>query len=316
MKLVYFNDYRLGVVDGDNVVDVSDAVSGITPGDSRGLIERFAELRPQIEQAASSGQGVPLSSVTLQAPVPRPTSIVCMAVNYKDSSSGDNKPPVNAFLKSPTTILGPEGTMVLPDVPATIFEGEAEFALIISKRAENVSAANAMDYVFGYTNFIDGSARGLGPTPQEGASGGNTFYKMKSRATFAPVGPFLVTADEVGDPHNLDIRLWNNGELMQEYHSGGMWTDIPAVIEFVSSIHPLEAGDIVALGTHHDGLHAFQDGDVIELETTGLGRLRITVSDELKRTWKRETRMARLQRGEHGTAAQDSGKYAEAGATA
>jgi 2-keto-4-pentenoate hydratase/2-oxohepta-3-ene-1,7-dioic acid hydratase in catechol pathway len=316
MKLVYFNDYRLGVVNGDNVVDVTDAVPGITPGDSRGLIERFGELRGAIEQAASSGQGVPLSSVKLQAPVPRPTSIVCMAVNYRDFASGDKKPPVNAFLKSPTAILGPEGVMELPDAPASIFEGEAEFALVIGKRAVNVSAAEAMDYVFGYTNFVDGSARGLGPNPEDGASGGNTFYQMKSRNTFAPIGPYLVTADEVLDPHNLEVRLWNSGELMQEYSSGGMWTDIPHVIEFVSAIHPLEAGDIVALGTHHNGLHAFQDGDVIEIETTGLGRLRFTVKDELKRSWKRQSRIARIEAGEKGTAPQESGKYAQAGATA
>src|SRR5213079_3790391 len=101
-----------------------------------------------------------------------------------------------------------EDTMVLPDVPATIFEGEAEVALVIGKRASNVRAADAMSYVFGYTNFIDGSALGLLPA-------GNTFYQMKSRDTFCPLGPYLITADEISDPHHLQIRLSVNGTVKQ-----------------------------------------------------------------------------------------------------
>jgi 2-keto-4-pentenoate hydratase/2-oxohepta-3-ene-1,7-dioic acid hydratase in catechol pathway len=315
VKLLQFDDYRVGVLNGDTVVDVTDRVSEIPHGEPqelmRRLVERFDEYRARLEEAAS-GPGVPLSSVTLRPPMPRPAQIVCMAVNFRDHSSGDTRPPTNAFMKAVSAIIGPEDTMVLPDAPASIFEGEAEFALVVSKRAVNVPASEAMDYVFGYMNFIDGSARGLGPTPQEGASGGNTFYMMKSRHTFAPIGPYLVTADEVPDPHHLRIRLWNNGELKQDYTTDGMWTDIPHVIEYVSAIHPLEPGDIIALGTNHGGLHAFQDGDVIELETDGLGRLRFTVSDPLKRTWSRETRLDRIERGESGTAPQESGQYAPA----
>jgi 2-keto-4-pentenoate hydratase/2-oxohepta-3-ene-1,7-dioic acid hydratase in catechol pathway len=93
--------------------------------------------------------------------------------------------------------------MVLPDVPATIFEGEAELAIVIGKTATNVAEADAADYIFGYTNFIDGSARGLG--------GSSVFHAMKSRDTFAPIGPYIVTADEVPNPQNLQIKLWNNG---------------------------------------------------------------------------------------------------------
>src|SRR4030095_4215659 len=100
-----------------------------------------------------------------------------------------------------------------PDVPATIFEGEAELALVIGKRAANVPAAKAMEYIFGYTNFIDGSARGLAPPA------GNTFYQMKSRDTFAPMGPYIVTADEVKAPDNLQVRLWVNGTLMPKYNT-------------------------------------------------------------------------------------------------
>src|SRR5262245_20774067 len=101
--------------------------------------------------------------------------------------------PMNAFMKSPSAIIGDGDTMILPDMAATIFEGEAELAVVIGKRASHVKAADAMSYVFGYTNFIDGSARGVVPPT-------NVFYQMKSRDTFAPIGPYIVTADEIKDP--------------------------------------------------------------------------------------------------------------------
>jgi 2-keto-4-pentenoate hydratase/2-oxohepta-3-ene-1,7-dioic acid hydratase in catechol pathway len=192
---------------------------------------------------------------------------------------------------------------VLPDVPATIFEGEAELAVVIGRRASNVSAAEAMNYVFGYLNFIDGSARGLPPD-------GNSFYQMKSRDTFAPMGPVLVTADEVPDPQNLQVRLWVNGELKQDFNTSDMAHKIRRCVEWVSSIHALEPGDVIATGTNHRGLSAFQNGDRIELETEGLGRLRVQVRDELKRSWSRETRLDRQQRGLQGATSQLAGKYA------
>ena len=193
--------------------------------------------------------------------------------------------------------------MVLPDVPATIFEGEAEVAVIIGRRASNVRAADAMGYVFGYTNFIDGSARGLPPA-------GNTFYQMKSRDTFAPMGPYLVTADEVADPHRLQVRLWVNGALKQNFNTSDMAHKIPRCIEWVTSIHTLEPGDVLATGTNHRGLSAFQDGDQVELETDGLGRLVFRVRDELRRAWDRETRLDRQGKKLEGTTPQLSGKYA------
>ena len=307
MRLLFFDDFQLGVLRGDTVVDVSDRVAEIPrvgPQDlMNGLIERFDDVRDRLEAAVVKGAGVPLSGVRVRPPLPRPGNIVCMAVNYLENGTRKEPAPLNAFHKSPNAVIGDGDTMILPDVPATIFEGEAELALVIGRRASHVRADEALSYVFGYLNFIDGSARGLPPA-------GNTFYQMKSRETFAPLGPLIVTADEVPDPHTLQVRLWVNGTLMQDYNTSDMAHQIPRVLEWITSIHTLEPGDVVSTGTNHRGLSAFQDGDRIELETEGLGRLHIRVRDDLKRTWSRETRLERQERGLEGPTHQLTGKYA------
>ena len=146
MKLAYFDDFKLGVVVGDGIVDVMSAVRDIPhlgPADLiNGVIARFAEFRPKIEAAAKSGKAVPLTSVKLRAPLPKPATIDCMAVNYMEDGTRDAPAPINAFHKSPSAIIGPGDTMVLPDVPASVFEGEAEVAVVIGKRASNVKAAD------------------------------------------------------------------------------------------------------------------------------------------------------------------------------
>jgi 2-keto-4-pentenoate hydratase/2-oxohepta-3-ene-1,7-dioic acid hydratase in catechol pathway len=309
VKLLYADDFRLSVLTGDTVVDVMDAVRDIPhlgPHDLvSGLIARFGEYRARLEDAARRGRGVPLGQVRIRPPLPKPVNIVCMAVNYMEDGTRSEPAPINAFLKSPSSVIGHGDTMVLPDVPATIFEGEAEVAVVIGRATSRVRAADAMGHVWGYVNFIDGSARGLPPA-------GNTFYQMKSRDTFAPMGPCLVTADEIADPHRLAVRLWVNGTLKQSFNTSDMAHRIPRCIEWVSSIHALEPGDVLATGTNHRGLSAFQDGDVIELETEGLGRLRFLVKDELKRTWSRETRLDRQQKSLEGTTPQLTGKHAPA----
>lgn len=308
MKLMYFNDFRLGVLKGDQVVDIMSVVKGLPhtgPGDLiNNLIAHFADFRPRIERAVAAGKGLPLAQVKIRPPLPKPVNIECMAVNYMEDGTRKEPAPINAFHKSPGCIIGHGETMVLPDIPATIFEGEAELAVVIGKRASNVSAARAMDHVFGYVNFIDGSARGVIPES-------NSFYQMKSRATFAPIGPFLVTADEIKDPMKLQVKLWVNGNLKQNFNTDDMAHNISRSIEWMTAIHDLEPGDILATGTNHRGLSSFQDGDKVDLEVEGLGKLTIAVRDDLKRTWSRETRLEREQKGLKGTTPQLTGKYAK-----
>lgn len=309
MKLAFFDDFKLGVVTGDKVVDVSDVVKDIPrlgPQDViRGVIENFDQLKGKLADAAAKGQGKPVSQVKFRAPLPKPENIICMAVNYMEDGTLPEPAPINAFMKSPSSIIGDGDTMVLPDMAATVFEGEAELAIVIGKKASHVKQADAMSYVFGYTNFIDGSARGVVPPT-------NVFYQMKSRDTFAPIGPYIVTADEIKDPHKMPIVLTNNGTVMQKFNTDDMAHKIPRCIEWVTAIHTLMPGDIVATGTNHRGLNPFMDGDKIELTCEGCGTLHITVKDDLKRTWARITRLKHKESGAEGVhTKQTGGKYAK-----
>src|SRR5262245_41178774 len=142
MKLLFFDDFKLGVVKGDNVVDVSQLVREIAHTGPHnlisGLIEGFADYRSALDKAAAAGTGVSLSSVRIRPPLPRPVNIDAMAVNYMEDGTRKEPAPINAFHKSPGCVIGDNDTMILPDVPATIFEGEAELALVIGKRADTV----------------------------------------------------------------------------------------------------------------------------------------------------------------------------------
>ena len=226
-----------------------------------------------------------------------------MAVNYMEDGTRAEPAPINAFHKSPNAVIGDGDTMVLPDAPATIFEGEAELALVIGKRATNVKAADAMDVHLRLHELH----RRLGA---RSAAGGNTFYQMKSRDTFAPIGP--VPGHRRRDRRSAEPAGQAVGqrraeaEFQHERHG----PQDPRCIEWITSIHTLEPGDVLATGTNHRGLSAFMDGDRIELETEGLGRLHFQVRDDLKRTWARETRLERQEQGLEGPTPQLTGKYA------
>jgi 2-keto-4-pentenoate hydratase/2-oxohepta-3-ene-1,7-dioic acid hydratase in catechol pathway len=140
---------------------------------------------------------------------------------------------------------------------------------------------------------------------------------MKSRDTFAPIGPWIVTKDEIPDPQKLQIRLSNNGTLMQNFNTSDMAHKIPRCIEWLSSVHTLEPGDIIATGTNHRGLNPFMDGDKIDLDIEGVGKLTFNIKDELKRKWERVTRLQMHERASQKTPGaypditpQIEGKYA------
>lgn len=286
MKLVLFNDYVPGVLKENKVVDVSSVLADIPRVSPQtlmsGLIERFDTYRGALEKAASDESvSIPVEQVRLRPPLPEPTRIVCMAVNYMENGTRALPADREAFLKSPSAVIGHGDTISLPDCPVPHFHHEAELGVVFGKTASRLSVEEAPDYLFGYVNFIDVSARGVTP------NGNNSFFWGKSWDTFAPMGPALVTADEIKDPHNLAIKLWVSGELRQDLSTSDMGRSVWEVMEFVTWITTMKAGDIVSTGTNHIGLGPIQDGDSIEMEIEGLERLSINVEDEWKRTWPR-----------------------------
>ncbi len=280
MRIVFFDEFRLGLLagaGGDRVVDVTGRVgaAGLSPQDRlQALVAGWDDLAPALSEAAAGAGGVPLESVRLRPPVPRPGQLVCMAGNYREPGRPD--PVFNAFLKATTSVIGTGDTVELPDAAATVFHFEPELALLIGKRASHLTPEAAMAHVFGYMQFIDVSARGL--------PGG--FFLGKSWHTFAPLGPVLVTADEVPQPNSLQVRLSVNGEQRQEYSTADMGRPVPHLLADLTNVLTLEPGDVVATGTHHVQLTPIQGGDRVQVTVSGMGpALEVVVHDALSRTW-------------------------------
>ncbi len=280
MKIVLFDDYKLGLLKDGGVVDASALVSGVQVRNGQEVIEDVIEgwdsLRPQLEKLAGGAATIPLDRVRLRAPTPRPVTIFNMGSNYREN--GALQPGVIwGFLKSSASILDPGGTITLPKVDTNIFHHEAELVAVIGKRGKDVPAASAMDYVFGYTCGVDVSARLANP--------GNGGAIGKTYEGFAPIGPCIVTRDEVPDPHTLQVRLWVDGQPRHNYNTSDMARYIPECIEWMSSIVPLIPGDLLYTGTNHQGIGPIQDGETVEIEIEPIGRLTFHVADPLKRRW-------------------------------
>ena len=286
MRLVVFNEGRPGILGSRGVIDASSLVAPLGGHDGmRTIIEQFEELKPRLATLAAEGAAVPLESVQLKAPVPR-AKILAMGGNYREF--GHREPsPMWGFLKSTDSIVGDGATVILPDVDANIFHHEAELVVVFGRAGDNIPEAQAMNYVFGFTGGVDVSARV--PTP-----GGGTINRSimnvsegKSYNGFAPLGPCITTKDEIGDPEKLDVRLWVNGELRPNYNTSDLAHSIAESIAWATSITPVEAGDVLFMGTNHQGLGALQDGDKVELEITNIGRLTFAIEDPMKRRWDR-----------------------------
>ena len=289
MKLVLFQaseqDKQLpGLLTERGVVDISGIVErDHTPQlTMQRSIDRFDDLRPTLERQAAQGEALPLSSVRLRAPLPRPGKILCCIANYWEHAQREAR-PLNMFLKNPEAVVGPGDTIMLPEFTEPwIFMHEAELALVIKGPAKKISQANWRNAVFGYTCLIDVSARGEGRRTWKAGS-----WLGKSFDTFAPIGPCIVTADEVPEPNDLVVRFWNDGQLRHNYNTDDTEHRVPELVEFASTIMTLNSGDLIACGTNHEGLGALQDGETVEIEIERIGRMSLKVVDALKRSWER-----------------------------
>jgi 2-keto-4-pentenoate hydratase/2-oxohepta-3-ene-1,7-dioic acid hydratase in catechol pathway len=288
MKLVVFNEGRPGILTDRGVVDVQKLVAPVGGHDGmRAIIERFEELRPQLNALAMEAAAVPLSAVTLKAPVPR-AKVLAMGGNYRENGNRDPS-PMWGFVKSTDSIVGSGATVVLPEVDANIFHHEAELVVVFGRAGDHIPEAQAMEYVFGFTCGVDVSAR---MPPRPGGGGGIDRTKMplsgpKSYNGFSPLGPCITTKDEIGDPEKLDVKLWVSGELRPNYNTSDLAHSIAESIAWATAITPVEPGDVLYMGTNHQGLGALQDGDHVDMEIQNIGRLTFDVADPSKRRWAR-----------------------------
>jgi 2-keto-4-pentenoate hydratase/2-oxohepta-3-ene-1,7-dioic acid hydratase in catechol pathway len=269
-----------GVITGDQVVSVKGAgfptLLAIIEGgpDAGRRVDRWLEKPP----AASI---TPLIATRLLAPIPRPPKIICVGLNYRDHAieSKMEIPKVpTIFAKFATSVIGPGDAIVLPK-NSNKPDYEAELAFVIGKGGRYIPKQRWQEHVFGYTNLNDVSARDYQMATTQWMMG-------KTFDTFAPFGPAIVTADEIPDPHALDIQMIINGEVLQSSNTSQLIFRIPELIEYLSSVCTLEPGDIVSTGTpsgvgfSRTPPRWLRSGDDVVVKISGLGELRNPVGTE------------------------------------
>ncbi len=282
MKLISFDNGHLGVVTADGVIDVTD-FSGVAadfwpPVGMVRLVEQFDALGSPLRDALATRSPVALSSVRLDAPVRWPNKVIAFPANYhahidemKTSSGGSGV--ISAFkasgqgffLKSNSSLSGPADAIVLPPLEDREIHHECELGIVIGKRGRGIAAEDSHEYVFGFTCLLDMVVRGV-----------EERVMRKSFDTFCPTGPWIVTADEVPDFSNINMRLTVNGVERQSACTRDLIVDIPEMIAMASAVMTLEPGDIIASGTPA-GVGPVNEGDIIEITIDGIGSMQIPV---------------------------------------
>lgn len=289
MKLVTYEvdgAERLGALVGDEVADLTDSFP-----DAIALLRAGTEGLEAAGRTAAQAQRRPLSAVRLRAPIPRPPKVLCMAGNYAAHwrESGHAAPPKEGFapqmfVKPVTTIVGPDDSIRLPGPICTAVDYEGELVAAIGTPGFRIPASRALAHVAGYANFNDVSGRRLSvdiPRPDNPRTAFFDWLNGKWFDTFGPLGPYLLTADEVPDPQALAIETRVNREIRQRASTGDMIFTLAETIEWISRFVTLEPGDLIATGTP-SGVGSttgtfLQAGDVVEVEVAGLGVLRNSV---------------------------------------
>jgi 2-keto-4-pentenoate hydratase/2-oxohepta-3-ene-1,7-dioic acid hydratase in catechol pathway len=275
MKLVLFNDHQPGILRQDGVVDCSSLLAGRGPTTMTAVIEQWDDLRPQFEVLAAEGNALHLTDVELGAPTGMPGKIMCMAANFREGTG--SALPINGFVVSPNAILGPGGTAVFPPQDFKVCHHEAELVCVIGKAARNINRSDAMNHVFGYTAGVDVSARA-----SDSVDWG---FLGKACDGFKPIGPCIVTADDIPDPHALQVQLSVDGHLRQDYNTSDIGHPISECIEWFSSIMTLLPGDLLFMGTNHQQVGPLQDGERVDMSIEGIGSFSFWLSDPRKRSW-------------------------------
>jgi 2-keto-4-pentenoate hydratase/2-oxohepta-3-ene-1,7-dioic acid hydratase in catechol pathway len=258
-------DGRVIPIQGAGLASLLEVIAG--GADAQNRVRRWIGGPPSSHSLDPAG-------LTFAAPIPRPPKVICIGLNYRDHAAESKLaiPEVpTMFAKFPTAVVGPGHPIVLPR-NSTKPDYEAEFAVVIGRRGRHVAEDRWRDYVFGYTILNDVSARDFQMATSQWMIG-------KTFDTFAPIGPAIVTADEIADPHNLRISLTINGETMQDSNTGNLIFKLPQLIAYLSSVFTLEPGDIIATGTPAGVGFArkpprwLQPGDEVRIQIEGIGEL-------------------------------------------
>jgi len=287
MKLAAIKPNELAIVKNETLISIGELLpKGSTMID---LITAYDGIKGKLAALAAGGTGVGLDAKRLKPPVENPSKIWAAAGNYKRGTAGlgdargrgtaaKTSPEElleNIFLKPPSAIAGPEDNILIPKNAESIFP-ELELCVVIGKKARDVSKARAFDVVFGYTIMLDVTARGYGLS--KNLSG--TRNVRKGFETFAPIGPWITTKDEIADPHNLWMKLWINGELKQSAKTDAMINDIATQISFLSEVTTLLPGDLLTTGNPDspEFQEKLKPGDVLKSEIEGIGAMNLSVA--------------------------------------
>ena len=292
MHLASIKPDMLAIVKGDIIIAVDETVAR-TRGFSKevtmiDLIENYESIKNQLESAAEKGGGKKLHPKELRPPVERPSKIWAAASNYRRGSSGLEEARGRGemasmtpeerlemiFLKPPSAIIGPEDSIIIPKGADTIFP-ELELCVVIGKQVRHVAKEQALEAVFGYTIILDVTARGYG----SGQNALATRCVRKGFETFAPIGPWITTADEIPDPNRLMMRLWVNGELVQSASTGAMINNVVELVTYLSSVTTLYPGDLIATGNPDapEFQRQMRDGDRLAAEIESIGAMNLAV---------------------------------------
>jgi len=289
MKLVRFlrsDRESYGVLTGDRVlslpnlanalrVRVPPTLDALISLGARGL-SSMEKLKRNATQTELKKATLRLSDIEILAPLPSPPKIICLGLNYRDhaaeqGASLPDEPLI--FMKPRTAIIGPDQSIVKPSFVQKL-DYEAELAIVIGRRGKDIAVSDAKNHIFGYTAFNDVSARDLQFKDRQ-------WTRAKSFDTFAPVGPCITTADQIGDPTNLWIRTRVNGELRQNSTTKNMVFNVYEIVHHISRVMTLEPSDLIATGTPAGVAFAMKPeprflspGDIVEIEIENIGTLR------------------------------------------
>ena len=283
MKLCLFNENRIGVALGDEVVDVTEAFAAIPKPTwpyprSDWVIQHFEDVRSTVEKMSETGVRVPLRDVKLRAPVANPGKIIGAPINYKDHIAEANADAqinhgktfteldkFGLFLKANSSLIGCSEEIEIPFADRRT-DHEVELAVVVGRKAKRVSRQEALDYVFGYAVGLDMTVRG----PEFPAF-------RKSADTFTVLGPWIVTKDEIADPNLLDLSVRVNDEVKQSSNTKYLIFDVQRLIEYASAMYTLYPGDVIMTGTPA-GVGPVAPGDILEASIAGIGSMSVRVA--------------------------------------